>query len=80
MIDYQYNFENPFQVFANFSWNRAESELDNSNVYKNKKYHEYDGIFFENFSYELGTKFITDTFKSYLTLNYQKTDIRWKFL
>ena len=76
MIDYQYNFDNPFQVFANFSWNRAESEFDGSFVDLDHGilYHEYDGNFFENFSYELGTKFITDTFKSYLTLNYQKTD------
>ena len=76
MIDYQYNFDNPFQVFANFSWNRAESEFDGSYVDLDRGflYHEYDGNFFENFSYELGTKFITDTFKSYLTLNYQKTD------
>jgi vitamin B12 transporter len=70
MLDYQYNFDNPFQIFANLSWNRAESEFDGSYM----MYHEYDGNFFENFSYELGTKFITDAFRSFLTLNYQKTD------
>lgn len=69
MIDYQYDLDNPFQVFANFSWNRAKAQFDGTYFM-----HEYDGNFFENFSYEVGTKFLTDIYKSYLTLNYQKTD------
>lgn len=70
MIDYQHKFENSTELFSNFSWNKTEAQFDGSYG----TYHEYDGNYFQNFSYELGTKYNSELYKTFFTLNFQKTD------